>query len=111
MSDLNPHLAPLSQEKIQAMAVEFYGNGPLTSTVKNATEFAQMVLREAERLFQVWRDQQMCAMKGHQFDLTVNDLQSVSGDAVGDIKLTGWKVEEIKCANCDTRLVQQKTLV
>jgi len=111
MSDLNPHLAPLSADKITEMAVKFYGNSINTRTVTDATAFAQRVLQEAERLFEVWKSQQLCSLKGHEFaikDTMVGDLYREDGDI---LILTEYKAESIRCRNCDTKLIQQKTLV
>lgn len=100
-------IAPLTRQKLEAMAVKFYGNTPTSGTIRNAIEFGQSVLREADRLLEPWKKRKLCEIRGHQFVLqgegnhTVIMYEGSNHEQV----LTSWRVPAAQCRNCDMQLV------
>ena len=98
-------LAPLTRAKLEEMAVEFYGNSPTSGTVRNAAEFAILVLKEAERLAEPWKKRQLCEVHGHNF-VNFAPQEEFCSVASTDLKqvLWEWKAKSISCTNCDATL-------
>lgn len=98
-------IAPLTRQKLQDMAVKFYGNTPTSGTIRNAVEFAEQVLREADRLLEPWKKRKLCEIKGHQFVLNGEDNHAVVMYEELQQILAGWKVPVAHCRNCDMQLI------
>lgn len=99
-------IAPLTRQKLQDMAVKFYGNTPTSGTIRNAVEFSEQVLREADRLLEPWKKRKLCEIQGHQFP--VPDGGGPQPNLVrdgGDITIIDWHQKDVQCRNCDMRLV------
>lgn len=99
-------IAPLTRQKLQEMAVKFYGNSPGSGTIRNAVDFSERVLREADRLLEPWKKRKLCEIKGHQFVLQGegNHITQLSDGAHAQI-LAEWKVPVSQCRNCDMQLI------
>ena len=96
-------LTPLTRKKLEEMAVKFYGNTPTSGTVRNAIEFGQAVIREADRLLEPWKKRKLCELRGHQFVITeANAINLVREE--GSQILIEWKVPAAQCRNCDRQL-------
>lgn len=106
MSSEEIQIAPLTRQKLQEMAVKFYGNTPTSGTIRNAVEFSEQVLREADRLLEPWKKRKLCEIKGHQFVLQGegNHITQLSDGAYAQI-LAEWKVPVSQCRNCDMQLI------
>lgn len=99
-------IAPLTRQKLEEMAVKFYGNTPTSGTIRNAIEFGQAVLREADRLLEPWKKRKLCEIKGHQFVLQGEDNHAVVlQEGIHEQVLASWKVPAAQCRNCDMQLV------
>lgn len=108
MSSEEIQIAPLTRQKLQEMAVKFYGNTPTSGTIRNAVEFSEQVLREADRLLEPWKKRKLCEIRGHQFVLSGEGSHVITayGDNGLHEQILGeWKAPVSQCRNCDMRLV------
>lgn len=89
----------ISESKLQAMALEYWGEQGETRTTEMMVEFAKLVLAEAERTRKIRDAREFCASRGH--DIVFHDPE-VFGEMSyesGKTHIRGWRGSG-KCEGC-----------